>query len=264
MSNQLQLVFKEDIEKLVPQAILFNYDELKDGIAFQLKHYQNRIYEEGQIDDAKKDRALLNKLAKSLNDIRISSEREYNKPFVEFKNNVNELIGMIKETSDEIDASIKSYEAEKDAEKKEVIKEYFDVAIKRYADFVQFDAVFNEKWLNKTYKYEAIKADIDQLVVNIDNALTAIRALNSDDEKYLISFYFRSLDLAAALTENARLQEERKRVEALAQNKESAPISPLSNEKQYTIRFEVEGTAAQMKALKAFLIENEILYRAIK
>ena len=263
MSN-LQLVLKEDIEKLTPQAILFNYEELKAEINAQLTRYRGRIYSEDQTDEAKKDRATLNKFATNLNSFRIDLEKTYNKPFTEFKNRVSELITSVKEVAGEIDEGIKRYEAEKAEEKKASIKEYFDFAIGDYKDHVTFEQIFNEKWLNKSYKDTAIKEDIDQIVANINNALTAIRALNSSDEAYLISFYFRTLDLAAALTENARLQEDRKSVEVFTKKEESQPIAPKTAQNgELTIRFEASGTPMQMKALKEFLLMAKIVYKKI-
>ena len=72
-------------EVQLPEAILFNYDELKKELTEKVKTYETMAYTDDQIKDAKADRANLNKLKKALNDERIRREKEYMQPFNEFK-----------------------------------------------------------------------------------------------------------------------------------------------------------------------------------
>ena len=127
---------------------------------------------------------------------------------------------------------------------------------------------------------KSIKADIDAVFENARNALVAIEALQSEDEELVKAFYFRTLDLSAALTEDARLKAERARVaemkakqeqtaaEAAAkaaqelQQEEQAEAIASAPKKQ-VVRFQVEGTVEQLKALQRFLRENKIKYSAI-
>lgn len=73
-------------EYQLPEAIDFNYQELKQELEEKITVYTNLVYSDDQIKLAKADRANLNKLKKALNDERIRREREYLEPFNTFKN----------------------------------------------------------------------------------------------------------------------------------------------------------------------------------
>ena len=71
-----------------PQAIEFNFEELKQELAEKVKMYETLVYTDDQIKEAKADRASLNKLKTALNDERLRLEREYMQPFNEFKEKI--------------------------------------------------------------------------------------------------------------------------------------------------------------------------------
>jgi hypothetical protein len=69
----MQLEVKEYTK---PQAILFNYAELKQEIQQVADQYAEIAYTENQLKEAKADKARLTKFKKALNDERIRLERE--------------------------------------------------------------------------------------------------------------------------------------------------------------------------------------------
>lgn len=69
----------------VPSTITFNFEELKQELEEKAGFYTNLVYTDEQIKEAKADKASMNKLKKALNDERIRMEKEYMKPFTEFK-----------------------------------------------------------------------------------------------------------------------------------------------------------------------------------
>ena len=93
----------------LPEKIIFNYEELKEGISAKVAHYKNLVYTDDQIKEAKEDRANLNKLKKALNDERIRLEKEYMIPFNTFKAQLNEIIKIIDEPVTMIDSQVKEY-----------------------------------------------------------------------------------------------------------------------------------------------------------
>lgn len=82
-------------EVAVPEQITFNYEELKQELTEKVSMYETLVYTDDQIKQAKADKANLNKLKKALNDERIRREREYMQPFNDFKQKINEIIGII-------------------------------------------------------------------------------------------------------------------------------------------------------------------------
>ena len=118
-------------EYQLPAELTFNYEELKQGLTEKVEMYKTLVYSEEQIKEAKADRASLNKLKSALNDERIRLEKEYMKPFNDFKSKVAEIIKIIDEPIAMIDTQVKGYEEKKKAEKLEAVmvgelKKYFE------------------------------------------------------------------------------------------------------------------------------------------
>ena len=70
-----------EIKKMeIPSIPEFNFDELKAELQEKTTKYENMLYNDNEITQAKKDRADLNKLKKAINDGRIQKEKEYMAP----------------------------------------------------------------------------------------------------------------------------------------------------------------------------------------
>lgn len=275
----------------MPDPIEFNFEELKQALTEKIAFYKTVVYTDEQIKDAKADRANLNKLKDALNAERIRREKEYMIPFSNFKDRVNELISIIKEPVEIIDKQIKEAEEKKREEKREAIKELFTLA--QLPEYIRFESVFNEKWLNATYSTTQIKADLEQ-IKNKDKAdVDAIQAL-PDYAEEAFECYKLTLDLGKALTkanelvqiakraEEARIERERRaeiaRIEAekakaventtteeKAEETANTRVETASEEKPLArwISFEVYVTGEQAAELKSWLDNHGIAIRKI-
>ena len=61
----------------IPEAITFNYKELKAELIQKASSYESMVYTPEQIQEAKADRAKLNGLKKAMNEERLKREREH-------------------------------------------------------------------------------------------------------------------------------------------------------------------------------------------
>lgn len=281
--SELALALKTPVEELIPAMLAWNNKELMEAVTSTLSHYEGITYDDEHIGEAKNDRARLNAFVKALNDERIRIGKVYSAPYEKFKGEVDEVVKKVKETVASIDEQVKTYEAAKQEAKQAQIKEYFDSAVGDLAALIPYERVYQAKWLNASTSMKSIKADIDKAVENANNALQTIEALHSPDEATIKAVYFRSLDLAAAIMENDHLQRERQRVaeveaQKAAQKAQEAskveaqinvapaseiPVTKAPAVKTQVVRFQVEGTIDQLKALQHFLHENNIKYSAI-
>ena len=84
--------------------------QIKEKVLEILPKYDIANYNEGNIDQAKKDKALLNSSSKFLNEKRIELEKEWLKPFNEFKDIITETNSLIKECTAKIDSVVKESE----------------------------------------------------------------------------------------------------------------------------------------------------------
>ena len=273
-------------ELQVPGKISFNYEELKQQIQTRASDYASMVYTDDQIANAKKDRADLNRLKKALNDERIRQEKEFLQPFNEFKAQVKELCGIIDTATASVDKQIKEFEEQKKAEKLDAILEYFGSALAAKLPSVSLDhrLVVDAKWLNASVSMKSIQEAIDGKLEQVVKDLAVIDSLPS----YAFEareYYIDTLDLARAVSEAHRLQEQAEKKAAWEaeqqKRKEEAANDNEAFKKQVTdyaaetveaeviepsrqwIGFQALLSADEAKALGAWLRGNGIRFKAI-
>ena len=96
-----------------PEVIKFNFDELKQEITDKVAMYNNLVYTEEQVKEAKTDRASLNKFVKALSDERIKIKKQCLQPYEEFEKRINELSAIVNEPISLIDKQVKEFEEKK-------------------------------------------------------------------------------------------------------------------------------------------------------
>ena len=265
-------------EYQLPAKIEANFEELKAEIAAKVGIYETMVYTDDQISIAKKDKAALNKLKKALNDERLKREREYMIPFNEFKDKVNEIIKLIDKPVAVIDKQITAAEDKRKADKRVEIGSYF-VTLER-PEWLKLERIFNEKWLNTTYKLNDITAELDMAVTMINNNVATLNALPEFGFEALEE-YKRTLDFNKALLEGQRLADIQKRKEEaqkiaeenaqkaqeeaskakadeLAKSEEKAEIKPISelpfadSEEPKTVQ------DSRLRTFSGFLTESQV------
>lgn len=271
-----------EIQKSSQQNVIsFNYEELKKELLEKTSLYETVVYDADSIKSAKKDRAELNKLKKSLNDKRLEEEREYMKPFNDFKTKVNELISLVDKPVKAIDKQIKEYEtAEKGQKKKEISWLYdsdtFDV-LKEGIEWVTLDQIFNPRWLNASYSASKITDDINYTLANISSNMDVLSKLPAHS-KEAISIYKETLDFQKALQMANKLSEIDAQNEVKEPVKQAEEIKipkpveePLENIRE-TLPFSEEGkewysfsvycTDKEYKELVNFIKSKKIAFNA--
>lgn len=191
-------------------AVVWNYEEVKAGVEQALAQYKDRVYTADMIGGAKADRAGLNKLADAIAAKRREVKAWYLEPFQAFENQCKEVEGMIAEASGEIDAKVKAFEAaEKDA-KRAALAAYYDETAGELREMVPVTAIFNPKWLNKSYRLESAKMEIDATVQRIRDSLETIRTSCGADVAACMDVYLHEgLDLSAAIRKHQQLEKVR-------------------------------------------------------
>ena len=208
--------------------------QLHDYVAATLERYTPENYSEDNVDQAKADRAILNKAAKELNDRRIQIEREWNAPLQEFKGIVGETVKMIADGSAKIDAVVKGVESKAKAEKRAAIEELWD---RKGITLLPLSKLWDDRWLNKTKRLPAIEKEIGEKLLKIEAELDTLAAVDTEDGDVLRAYYLDCLDLQRTLAYSAtlkanrqRLQEEqaRRQAEAEAQATREAYVAPTA------------------------------------
>lgn len=269
---QIEIYNPAQGEPLPP--VRWNYEELKAQLTEGLESYRGRVYTEATVNEAKKDRANLNKLADAIDTRRKEMKARYLAPYQEFEAQAKELTAMVKQQAAEIDAQVKVFEAARKAEKQEHIKARYTEIMGDLATLVPYHKIHRDKWLNVTTSMASVEAEIAEKAESVRVALESIDALGLPDDtaEQVKHVYLDRLDLAAALAERDRIERERQALadyETARQKAAQAPQTVPHEALGYaadeapdlvTVDFRVHATREQLGALKAFLTDNHIKY----
>lgn len=269
-----------DVRELTLGTLTTNAIQLRDHVAATLERYTPENYSVENIDQAKADRAILNKAAKELNDKRIQIEREWSAPFQEFKGIIGETVRMITEGSTKIDAVVKGVESKAKAEKRAAIEELWE---RKGITLLPLSKLWDDRWLNKTKRLPAVEKEIGEKLLKIETELDTLAAVDTEDGEVLRAYYLDCLDLQRTLAYSAtlkdnrqRLQEEqaRRQAEAEAQATRATYVAPTAEpaptayEAPEAVTPEVlertmvvRGTREQLIALAEYMKASGIWFR---
>jgi len=270
-------------EVIIPEQITWNYDEIKAELTQKIQKYETLAYTEDQIQEAKKDRADLNRLKKALNDERIRRKKEYLKPFEVFESQIKEIVDIIDKPVQLIDEQLEGYEEDRKRKKREEIGAYW-AQENKHPDWITLPLIFQDKWLNASYSMTQIKKDIDSKVGQINYDMETLEMLPEYSFE-AVEVYKTTLDMNKAIAEGQRLADIQKRKEEAEKAEkelmakveeeeaeaimadmeaESSPAPEQKEEKKMMVRFEVELTVDQAKELRAFFQERGIRFWAMQ
>lgn len=191
-----------------PEVIEFNFDELKQEITERASTYVNLVYSDEQIQDAKKDRATLNKFVKALSDERIKIKKECMKPYEDFEAKIKELDKIVNAAISNIDSQVKGYEEKKKQEKLDEITNFFNST--NHPEWLHISQIMNEKWLNASVSMKAVIGEMDSRLEQVASDLVTLANLPEFGFE-ATEVYKSTLDLARAINEGQRLADMAKR-----------------------------------------------------
>lgn len=200
------------------EIYITNFDELEKEIITNLKKYEGLVLTEENKSEIKDIKSKLNKLIKAIDRERIDKTKEYNEPLQKFIEQCNILKSKVLEVSGTFDKQLKeAEEKEKQAKLEEIIK-YFDENVGEYKELINFDKVFQEQWLNKTYTIKKVQMDIDHIFSKTNMDLATIEGQFKEESirVQVKDFYFKNINqssvLSLAIQEGTRLSESIKKI----------------------------------------------------
>ena len=129
-------------------------------------------------------------------------------PFNVFKAQVNEIISIIDKPILMIDGQVKEYEESQKAEKRKMIELIFDST--GHPEWLKFEQIFNQKWLNASTTQKAITEEIDFIISTVNNCIATLEILPEFSFE-AIEVYKSTLDINKAVEEGKRLAEIQKK-----------------------------------------------------
>ena len=285
----LEFVMQTDLSTALPAVLEFNYDTLKSALAARMDLYRGLVVTEDGIKTAKQDRADLNKLREAIDAKRKEVKKACMAPYNNFEARVKELLALVDEPIAAIDKQLQQYEEQRRATKRADVQAIYEETVGELRSLLPFDKLWRDEWYNTSWSMKKIR---EAIVAAEGKAASDLEVLSTVESEFIEAVklkYLEALDLNAALSERARLQEraaklrqyeeqqrqaqenaaanlqeeERAKASARGAEQSAAAQSEGAEESIYLLRFECQLTRAQAAALADFLKANRISYRRI-
>lgn len=166
------------------------------------------IYSDDTIKYAKKDRAILNKAKKIVEDTRKAYKARCLEPYDALEPQVKDLTGLIEEKRKQIDDIVKEYEGRQKEAKEKEIMEYYDRISGSLGEDAEklYQKIFDPKWTNDSFKTKYREA-MQIAVAAAAKDLESIRALGSPFVDTLREKYIETLSMEAVIEKDEELKE---------------------------------------------------------
>jgi hypothetical protein len=260
-----------------PEAIEFNFEQLKQELTDKAEQYKGLVYTDDQVQDAKKDVAALRKFTKALSDERIKVKKECMKPYEEFETKIKELSAIVNEPIALIDTQLKEYEMQKKQEKLSAICTYWDEC--EHPEELTFESIYDEKWLNTSVSMKKVQNAITEAIQQFSRDMATLATLPEYSFEAR-QMYISTHDVTSALNEANRLSEMAKKKAEAKEKEEVKPVEefvtpaatvdeepeeafiPSFEEvtKSSWINFKANMTKKQVEELCRFFDEKQIPY----
>lgn len=251
-----------------PKVIEFNADEIKREIAEKVSFYEGLVYTDEQMSEAKKDRAKLRKFVDALEAKRKEVKAQCLEPYNAFEKEMKEIVAIVNKPINMIDGQVKAFEESEKVKKFDKICEFWGTLGLPFE--LDLESIFNEKWLNASYKMPAIEAEIVAKLEQIRSDLATLENLAFSFEAKEV--YKSSLNLNSAIAEGKRLADIQAKKEAMEREAaiiaEEAAIRPSvsennQKEERTWLSFTANLTIDDALALREFFNSRNIEFRAI-
>lgn len=233
------------------QKIGWNKEELMAAVRAKTAAYQNVVYTEDNMKQAKADRAELNNLVKQFEERRKKVKELVMAPYDAFKEELDEVTALIQEPILLIDTQVKEFENRQKEEKKEKLLEAYNEVIGDLAEVLPFEKVFDTRYLNKTYKLETAQTEIKEKVQRVCTDLQTIDGLDSKYKLNAKDVYIKTLDLSKALAENKRLADLEEKLEAEKKRKAQEEAERAEAERKRREEAEAKRAAEEERQRQA-------------
>lgn len=153
----MNLIINDSIETLkvsfTPAQIEINLEPVRQQVQRELSPYNDGLMVEYK--DGKKNLARLRALQKGIEDYRKRLQNKYMENFFQIEKELKEISNLFNAPIEDINLQIKEEDRMEKEEKREGILDFISTLDNPEV------IIFNEKWLNKTYKIKDIKEEIE-------------------------------------------------------------------------------------------------------
>jgi hypothetical protein len=212
-----------DLDKVIPQSLDFNFEEVKAWLSENLSVYRNMVVTEDAIAAAKTDKAKIRKISSAISEQRIAVKKRYLEPYQVFEANMKELSGMCDEASKNIDDQLKKFEEQRKAQKRNDLLAFYQT--QNAPAWLTFERIENPRWMNVTFSMDEAHKEITEKVSAINADIESISGFDAEFADEMLLEYKRTLNFSGAIqrgNELRRMKQEREQRRAAQEASERA------------------------------------------
>lgn len=245
------VAIKQDVDIKVTQgSILFNDYEKHLGQAKKIAEIiKSSVVTEETVKENKKMLAAANKVIRAVEEKRKEIKFFINEPYLELERQMKDITSVIKEAEQVAREKVNELDEKEREEKRLALLSEWESRIHHYPfnDFIGFDRWLKPNHLNKSSSFNKT---IDEMVEWLEK--TKKEWVLASEEENLLLEYVETLDLAEAMLNVKKRQDEKERLSTVAKNKE------VIFERTERVAFVVE--LKDMDEVKILLEKNNIEY----
>lgn len=263
--------------KGIPQ-IEDNIEKVKEIAIATKEYYSTVVFTEEVMNEAKNEKAEINKFKSKVAGFRKSIMEEYKLPIANFEKTAKETESILSDTYDVINVQVAEYETKIKEEKREEIKSYFE----EYAASKNIDFVGYEKLNQNVTLSASMKSLKEEVATFIDKVVEDLNLIETQEHKAeILAEYKNNLNVAQSINDvvarKKAIEEEKERLELREKlkareaeqtaelekvNKIEAPEvvtvqeEQEQSEEEFTMTFTVTATKEKLIELKKLLKER--------
>jgi len=236
-----------------------NFLELKASVELTLTKYKGLTLTEDNKKDIKNTKAELNKVAKALNDERISVKKDFIQPLEVFENQIKQITDLIKDVVNSLDTQVKISEDSEKKEKEDALRNYFCTSKDaNQIDFINFEDVGLNITLSTSES--SLRKQIDSYIEKVLGDLEEI-STDPNKDKLLIKYRLNKDIQKSRIELNREIQESEKITKTTEEKKYVETKPTIELDEVFDFDFTVTGTLHEIRLLRDFMDSNKIQYK---
>lgn len=216
--NKLQLELRFDNGQ-----IICNAEQFKKELVDSLKVY-NYVVDENNYSLAKSDRANINKLVDTVSTKRKDFAKKIKEEWTPYERVLMDCEKIVKGVAEQLGNGIKAVEEKEKEEKHRDIIAYYNS--KNMSDLIDFDLIFDPKWLNKSCSDKQWKEALDAVENKVEKDYEMLKLFlpqDMNERTQVLDVYYNTLELGQAKAKADYLASIRQKVSQMPQKEAVEP-----------------------------------------
>ncbi len=255
MTNAIQTI------QVVQGSVVFgSYEELKRQATNLASQIRTVEVSDDNVKLSKKLLASVNKRVKELEDKRISIKKMMLEPYVDFEEQVKEIVQIVKDADAYVRNQVKELEEQERMQKQVELSALWQMRVQHYTfyDLIPFDDFLKPKHLTKTMTVPAVEKEMIQFLEQVQSDINVLYTL--DDSEQHIDAYLGCYNLGQAMMQ---VKEKKQRQIQIERNTKTHKLQPTESEIAFLVSVKVYNQK-ELNLLERILQENQFEYTTDK